>query len=434
MPDLTEKGISFDSGVIASALENIYRKRFNVRTAIEPGLFRATVEKLNLAAATGISDAVDGGVPMPGDRFLTAIKHSNEVFAAFRTHRMQNDIAQQMTDSKGNLKSFSQFAKDVKPYTDHQNRAWLRTEYDTAVIRAHRAADWQQFEAEKDVLPNLEWTPSTSPNPGEDHRPFWGTVLPIDDPFWNEHKPGDRWNCKCSLRNTDKQAGTVPTGGQKDMPARGLENNPGKDGHLFSDKHSYFPDSCGSCPFAGNKLAALFSDLAGKKNCYQCKRVDKAVEQTAIDKARKEYEAFNPDVYAKTFFDAKSNGYVVTERKRLAAAKANKQEAAKYAKEKAMCLAFAKGGNKIVHLGEVARISSADVTCNGMKADLKRTGSENNMIDYAKHARKSQGAKLVLFQFDKWNAKMASALKEITKLKIHGKYFITGRDNEIIDF
>ena len=114
--------------------------------------------------------------------------------------------------------------------------------------------------------------------------------------------------------------------------------------------------------------------------------------------------------------------------------KAKKQEAAKYAKEKAMCLAFAKGGNKIVHLGEVARMSSADVTCNGMKADLKRTGSENNMIDYAKHARKSQGAKLVLFQFDKWNAKMASALKEITKLKIHGKYFITGRDNEIIDF
>lgn len=146
------------------------------------------------------------------------------------------------------------------------------------MIRAHRAADWQQFEAEKDVLPNLEWTPSTSPNPGEDHRPFWGTVLPIDDPFWNEHKPGDRWNCKCSLRNTDKQAGTVPTGGQKDMPARGLENNPGKDGHLFSDKHGYFPDSCGSCPFAGGKLKALFADLAGKKNCYDCKRVDKEVK------------------------------------------------------------------------------------------------------------------------------------------------------------
>lgn len=309
------------------------------------------------------------------------------------------------------------------------------------MIRAHRAADWQQFEAEKDVLPNLEWTPSTSPNPGEDHRPFWGTVLPIDDPFWNEHKPGDRWNCKCSLRNTDKQAGTVPTGGQKNMPARGLENNPGKDGHLFSDKHSYFPDSCGTCPFAGKtqKLMALFPlggqrGSAGKKNCYDCKPVDKVIDQRIITKAKQEYEAYNPDVYEKTFFDTTTGGYVVTEKQRLAAAKTNKQETAKYKKEKDMCLVFAKGGNKIVHLSEVARISSADVTCDGMKADLKRTESANNMIDYAKHARKSQGAKLVLFQFDNWNAKKASALKDIAKLKIHGKYFITGKEDEIIDF
>ncbi len=51
--------------------------------------------------------------------------------------------------------------------------------------RAHQAADWQQFMQEADVLPNLKWMPSTSPNPGADHMPFWGTILPIDDPFWD---------------------------------------------------------------------------------------------------------------------------------------------------------------------------------------------------------------------------------------------------------
>ncbi|MCB6967339.1 phage head morphogenesis protein, partial [Phocaeicola dorei] len=75
---------------------------------------------------------------------------------------------------------------------------------DTAVIRAHQAADWRQFEREKDVLPNLKWMPSTSIHPGADHRIFWGTIRPIDDPFWNEHKPGDRWNCKCTLSSTDE--------------------------------------------------------------------------------------------------------------------------------------------------------------------------------------------------------------------------------------
>lgn len=69
-----------------------------------------------------------------------------------------------------------------------------------------------------------------------------------------------------------------------------------------------------------------------------------------------------------------------------------------------------------------------------MKADLKRTESSEQIVKHAKHAIRQQGAKLVLFQFDVWNAKMVSALKGLSKLNIHGKYFITGKENEIIDF
>ncbi len=72
--------------------------------------------------------------------------------------------------------------------------------------RAHQAADWQQFMQEADVLPNLKWMPSTSPNPGADHMPFWGTILPIDDPFWDQHRPGDRWNCKKRKTTSDPKA------------------------------------------------------------------------------------------------------------------------------------------------------------------------------------------------------------------------------------
>ena len=109
-------------------------------------------------------------------------------------------MARLLLDKNGNLKPFEKWVEEVMPIADHQMIDWLRTEYDTAVIRAHRAADWRQFEREKDVLPNLEWVPSTSVHPGEDHRVFWGTIRPINDSFWNEHRPGDRWNCKCRLR------------------------------------------------------------------------------------------------------------------------------------------------------------------------------------------------------------------------------------------
>ena len=100
---------------------------------------------------------------------------------------MQNAIARQMTDDKGQLKSFHQFRKDVEPLTGKYCDQWLNTEYNTAIIRAHRAADWKHFEAEKDVYPNLRWMPTTSANPDPVHARFWTQklTLPVDDPFWD---------------------------------------------------------------------------------------------------------------------------------------------------------------------------------------------------------------------------------------------------------
>ena len=48
------------------------------------------------------------------------------------------------------------------------------------------------------------------------------------------------WNCKCSLEAADEPVNR-PDGMEPTQPQRGLENNPGKDGHTFSDTHPYFP-------------------------------------------------------------------------------------------------------------------------------------------------------------------------------------------------
>jgi len=207
-------------------------------TDIEAHLFREFTKMLNTAADEGFAKSVD-----PDDDFRAAIRHNNAVFAAFKTHRLQNDMAARLLDENGDLKPFKQWKNDVQSIASHQCGSWLRTEYDTAVIRARQAADWKQFERERDVLPNLKWLPSTSLTPGEDHRPFWGTILPIDHPFWNQHRPGDRWNCKCDLTSTDEPPTRVPGESDTDNPHKGLDNNPGKDAKLFSDSHPYIANA-----------------------------------------------------------------------------------------------------------------------------------------------------------------------------------------------
>lgn len=251
------------------------------------------------------------------------MRHNNAVFAAFKTHSLQNDMAAQLLDSNGNLKPFEQWKNDVQSIASHQCRSWLETEYNTAVLRAHQAADWQQFLQEADVLPNLKWMPSTSPNPGADHMPFWGTILPIDDPFWDQHRPGDRWNCKCSLTSTDEPTTPVPSVAvsqqPKNTPQKGLENNPGKDAAVFSDKHPYFPNNCNACPFYKPdfkaRLRTIFTNRA--KDCYNCPFINGCINDIGkaerIKANRAEYERLLKDSnYKDVKFDEKTGGVKAT--------------------------------------------------------------------------------------------------------------------------
>lgn len=284
--DAPSWGLEIDDDLLASALASIYNRDYNPRKEIDPDLFRGVVDRLDEAITEGIAD------DEPDAAFVDALRHSAEVFAAFKVHKAQNDMAARLLDSNGHLKSFEQWSNDVQSIASHQFGPWLRTEYDTAVIRAHQAAEWQRFERDKDVLPNLRWAPSTSPNPGADHRIYWGTILPVDHPFWSRHRPGDRWNCQCSLESTDEPATGIKredaVDPRKDGPHKGLGDNPGKSGSLFGQDHPYYPDSCSSCPFAGslkNRLGMRFSNK--KKDCNNCRQAGNAIPDEEVERRKR---------------------------------------------------------------------------------------------------------------------------------------------------
>lgn len=276
-------------------------------------MWREVLRVINSATVEGLSQSSNRSL---SDDFLAALRHSNEVFAAFKVHQMGSDMAAKLLDANGKLKPFRQWLNDVSSISTHHCGAWLRTEYDTAVIRAHNAADWQSFLRNKDVMPNLRWMPTTSPNPESSHRKFWEKklTLPVDDPFWTKHHPGDRWNCKCSLEQTDDPVNRPDDLDGVDPPQRGLENNPGKDGHTFSDNHPYFPSGCGKCPFNNgfkNKMQTFFINEG--KHCYSCQKVDANLPTEKKNKRKQEYIEYkqNPS-YRDVKFDASSGGLKAT--------------------------------------------------------------------------------------------------------------------------
>lgn len=265
----TSVPFTFDSSIIEKALENIRSRRLNTGTQVDRGLF----SEVNRILANGIDIACDGDGRIDGG-FRQELQSNIEVFSAFKAHRMGRDMASQLLDEDGNVKPFRQFKKDTEGIVSHHVKAWLRTEYDTAIRRVHRAAEMRQFIEEADVFPNIEWLPSTAVNPREAHKPFYHHVWPIGDPFWNEHRPGDEWGCQCGWQSTDDPV-TDNAGleGPDSAPVSpGLGGDPARTGQVFSDDHPYFPSDCAHCGIynAGvkNRLASVFYDR--KKDCYNC--------------------------------------------------------------------------------------------------------------------------------------------------------------------
>lgn len=267
---------------------------FDVENSIEPTMWRELTKIMNDATAKGLSK---GEFSIDHNRgFLDAVKHANEIFAAFKTHAMGKSMASKLLDDNGNLKPFDKWMKDISSISSHHVGSWLKTEYNTAVLRAHNAADWRSFIENKDIMPNLRWMPTTSPDAEAVHRGYWEKklTLPVEHSFWNKHHPGDRWNCKCSLESTDDPAS--PDDILDDLPIepaqRGLENNPGKDGKMFNDTHPYFPKNCNQCSFykdrgLKNKVKTWFSNH--EKDCYNCSFFNNKEEEQKRRNSIKEF-------------------------------------------------------------------------------------------------------------------------------------------------
>jgi len=151
------------------------------------------------------------------------------------------EIAAQLVDADGNLRSFDQFRKAVLGTTVARdyNKNWLKTEYNTAVRSSRMATKWKQFEKTKRLYPNIEFMPSTAAQPREEHKEFYGIILPIEHEFWKTHTPPLDWGCECSIRNTDKEPTEMPMVGE---PVDSVfDNNPGVTAEIVNmQAHPYF--------------------------------------------------------------------------------------------------------------------------------------------------------------------------------------------------
>ncbi|QGM46727.1 phage minor head protein [Methylocystis heyeri] len=73
----------------------------------------------------------------------------------------------------------------------------LKTIYWANVNSAYAAGEWERTWRTRRVLPYLEYLISTAGHKRLEHLAWVGTVLPVEDPWWDTHYPPSAWLCQC---------------------------------------------------------------------------------------------------------------------------------------------------------------------------------------------------------------------------------------------
>ena len=181
----------------------------------------------------------------------------------------------EMTDAFANGTDFATFPKRLKPYL--MARGWwgqavmgdpdtgeiqkvqlgstrrLRTIYHTNLHTAYAAGQWERIQRNKKLFPYLKYIPSDAAEPRESHKPFYGMVLPVDDPFWSTHFPPNGWGCKCNVRALTREQ-AEKTGISKSPVLKDVEHINTRTGEV-----EYYPEGVNPS-FAhnpGDRLEAL---------------------------------------------------------------------------------------------------------------------------------------------------------------------------------
>lgn len=79
----------------------------------------------------------------------------------------------------------------------------LKTIFNTNIRTAYARGRWERIDRLKDEMPYLRYVSVQDASTRPEHAAWHGTVLPVDDPWWNTHYPPNGWGCRCTVMQLD---------------------------------------------------------------------------------------------------------------------------------------------------------------------------------------------------------------------------------------
>ncbi len=199
------------------------------------------IAKVLLKGATkGVGkDLVKVDLNKPDGKFLQNLQQNTYFFSGAKTYQQIKDV-NSLLIKDGKRQAFADFKTDALPVLQDYNENWLKTEYNLAIGNGRQAADWQEYEADKETFPFLQYITAKDGRVRDEHAELDGIIKEVDHPFWDTFMPTNGWNCRCRTIKLDEGSPTSIAG--KNLPdiPKDFAFNPGKKQIIFSPEHPYF--------------------------------------------------------------------------------------------------------------------------------------------------------------------------------------------------
>ena len=169
---------------------------------------------------------------------VTEIQNNLYLFSAAKTYNQLVTFNELLVDEDGKIRKWTDFRRKVMAAHKTYNQNYLQAEYQTAKRSSQAARQWQGFEENVDLFPNLIYRTVGDERVRDDHDALDNIIKPLNDKFWDSHYPPNGFRCRCSVQQTDK---AVTKGTPKVTIDKGFSNNVGKTGQVFDENdHPYF--------------------------------------------------------------------------------------------------------------------------------------------------------------------------------------------------
>jgi SPP1 gp7 family putative phage head morphogenesis protein len=165
-----------------------------------PELFYFIAGELLQAVRAGFSrgqekNLMDFVYGKSSEAFFTAMEQNVFHFSAAKTLAELEELNELFRESE----SFGEFYKKAQARVNVFNRAWQKTEYQTAVLTAESAATYQRLAGKTNLFPYWEYRTAGDDKVRPEHAALNGIILPANDPRWDKIWPPNGWNCRCDV-------------------------------------------------------------------------------------------------------------------------------------------------------------------------------------------------------------------------------------------